>query len=76
VANPKHSSPRHELSYANQAQEYEWLSQRGLSSLRVKRWCVELTTHIHLVPRSKNGWSYISTLQYAFMAWCLVKAQG
>jgi hypothetical protein len=29
------------------------------------------------VPRSKNGWSYTSTPQYAFMAWCSVKkAQG
>jgi hypothetical protein len=25
------------------------------------------------VLRSKNVWSYISTLQYVFMAWCLVK---
>jgi hypothetical protein len=30
----------------------------------------------HLVPRLKNEWSYTSTLQYAFMAWCSVKAQG
>jgi hypothetical protein len=28
------------------------------------------------VPRSKNAWSYTSTPQYAFMAWCSVKAQG
>jgi hypothetical protein len=28
------------------------------------------------VPRSKNKWSYTSTPQYAFMAWCSVKAQG
>jgi hypothetical protein len=34
---------------------------------------VKLTTHLHLVPRSKNAWSYTSTPQYAFMAWCLVK---
>jgi hypothetical protein len=34
---------------------------------------VKLTTHLHLVPRSKNEWSYTSTPQYAFMAWCLVK---
>jgi hypothetical protein len=34
---------------------------------------VKLTTHLHLVPRSKNAWSYTSTLQYVFMAWCLVK---
>jgi len=25
------------------------------------------------VPRSNNAWSYTSTPQYAFMAWCLVK---
>jgi hypothetical protein len=25
------------------------------------------------VPRSKNDWSYTSTPQYTFMAWCLVK---
>jgi hypothetical protein len=24
-------------------------------------WGVKLTTHIHLVPRSKNAWSYTST---------------
>jgi hypothetical protein len=32
-----------------------------------------MTTHLHLVPRSKNAWSYTSTPQYVFMAWCLVK---
>jgi hypothetical protein len=26
--------------------------------------------------RSKNAWSYTSSSQYAFMAWCSVKAQG
>jgi hypothetical protein len=34
---------------------------------------VKVTTHLHLVPRSKNAWNYISTRQYAFMAWFLVK---
>jgi hypothetical protein len=34
---------------------------------------VKLTTHLHLVPRSKNAWRYTSTPQYVFMAWCLVK---
>jgi len=34
---------------------------------------VKLTTHLHLVPRSKNAWSYTSNPQYAFVAWCLVK---
>jgi hypothetical protein len=37
---------------------------------------VKLTPHLHLTPRSKNGWSYTSTPQYAFIAWCSVKAQG
>jgi len=36
---------------------------------------VKLTTHLHLVPKSKNAWNYTSTPQYAFMAWYLVKAQ-
>jgi hypothetical protein len=33
----------------------------------------------HSPPSSaevKNAWSYTSTLQYTFMAWCSVKAQG
>jgi hypothetical protein len=34
---------------------------------------MKLTTHLHLVRRSRNVWSYTSTPQYAFMAWCLVK---
>jgi hypothetical protein len=25
--------------------------------------------------KAKNAWSYTSTAQYAFMAWCSVKAQ-
>jgi hypothetical protein len=37
---------------------------------------VKLITHLRLMPRSKNAWSYTSTPQYDFMAWCLVKAQG
>jgi hypothetical protein len=35
--------------------------------------CTLMTTHLHLVPRSKNEWSYTSTPQYAFLAWCSVK---
>jgi len=31
------------------------------------------TTHLHLVPRSKNEWNYTSTPQYALMAWCSVR---
>jgi hypothetical protein len=34
---------------------------------------VKLTTHLHLVPRSNNEWSYTSNPQYAFVAWCSVK---
>jgi hypothetical protein len=33
----------------------------GVLSLGVKRPGVKLTTHLHLVPRSKNEWSYNST---------------
>jgi hypothetical protein len=47
---------------------YQGLFPWGLSGLDVK-----LTTHLHLEPRSKNAWSYTSTPQYAFMAWCSVK---
>jgi hypothetical protein len=28
------------------------------------------------MPRSKNEWSYSSTPQYAFMAWCSITAHG
>jgi len=34
---------------------------------------MKLTTHLHLVPRSKYVWLYTSILPYVFMAWCLVK---
>jgi hypothetical protein len=33
---------------------------------------VKLTTHLHLVPRSKNEWSYTSIPQYVFVTRCLV----
>jgi hypothetical protein len=52
----------------------QWVT--GAPSLGVKRPGVKLTTHLHLVPRSKNEWSYTSIPQYAFMAWCSVEAQG
>jgi hypothetical protein len=41
-------------------------------SLSIKRPGRE-SDHSHLVPRSKNEWSYTSTPQYVFMAWWLVK---
>jgi hypothetical protein len=34
---------------------------------------VKQTTHFHLVPRSKNAWSYTSTHPNVFMVWCSVK---
>jgi hypothetical protein len=34
---------------------------------------VKLTPDLHLVPRSENKWSYISTPQYVFMVRCLLK---
>jgi hypothetical protein len=46
----------------------------GVLSLGVKRLGREADTHLHLVPRSKNELHYTSTPQYAFTAWCLVKA--
>jgi len=46
--------------------------RRRWDNIRMDRG-VKLTTHFHLMPRSKNAWSYTSTSQYAFMAWCLVK---
>jgi hypothetical protein len=37
---------------------------------------VKLTTHLHLVPRSRMRGAIPPFPQYAFMAWCSVKAQG
>jgi hypothetical protein len=45
----------------------------GALSLGINGRGVKLTTHLHLVPRSKNAWSYTSTPQYAFMVWLSVK---
>jgi heme/copper-type cytochrome/quinol oxidase subunit 4 len=45
----------------------------GALSLGIKRLGVKLIILLHLVPKSKNEWSYTSTPQYALMAWCLVK---
>jgi hypothetical protein len=37
---------------------------------------VKLTTHLHLVPRSRMRGVTHPIPQYALMAWCSVKAQG
>jgi len=34
---------------------------------------VKLTTHLHIVPRSKKEWRYTFTPSVRFMAWCSVK---
>jgi hypothetical protein len=49
----------------------EWVPR--VLPLGVKRPGREADHPPHLVPRSKNAWSYTSTPQYAFVAWCLVK---
>jgi hypothetical protein len=52
----------------------QWV--QGAFSLGVKRPGCEADHSPHLVPGSKNEWTYTSTPQYAFMAWCSVKGQG
>jgi len=37
---------------------------------------VKLTTHFHLVPESRMRRAIPRLPEYAFMAWCSVKAQG
>jgi len=37
---------------------------------------VKLTTHLHLVARSRMHGTIPPLPQYAFVAWCPVKAQG
>jgi hypothetical protein len=37
---------------------------------------MKLTTHLHLVPRLKNAWSYTSIPPKVFMARCFVKHRG
>jgi hypothetical protein len=38
--------------------------------------CVKLKTHFPLMPRTKVRGAIYPFPQYAFMAWCSVKAQG
>jgi hypothetical protein len=39
-------------------------------------WGVKLTTHFHLVPRSRMRGDKLPFLQYAFKVWCSVKVDG
>jgi hypothetical protein len=67
------------FSLHHRVQNGSWSTQRpiqcvpGALSMGVKRLGREAD---HSPPRSKNDWSYTSTPQYAFMAWCLLKVQG
>jgi len=45
----------------------------GDLSSGVKRPGVELTPHLHLVPKLRLRGAIPPLLQYVFMAWCLVK---
>jgi hypothetical protein len=45
----------------------------GASSLRLKRPVCEADHSLPYSAELKNAWSYTSTPQYVFMAWCLVK---
>jgi len=48
----------------------------GALFLGVKLPGVKLTTHLHLVPTSRIRGAIPLLLQYAFMVWCSLKAQG
>jgi hypothetical protein len=67
------SPPRPELLWGppSLSNEYNGPFPSELSGRGVK-----LTTHLHLVQRSKDARCYTSTSQYAFMVWCSAKAQG
>jgi hypothetical protein len=49
---------------------------QGLFPWRQSGKGVKLPTHLHLVPRSRVRGDIPPFPQYAFMAWCSVKAQG
>jgi hypothetical protein len=51
---------------------YQGLFPGGGGSGRV----VKLTIHSYLVPRSRMRGAILPCLQYSFIAWCSVKAQG
>jgi hypothetical protein len=48
----------------------------GALSLGIKRPGVKLTTHLHLVLRSRMPGAVPPLPQYAIMTWCSVKTQG
>jgi hypothetical protein len=48
----------------------------GAISMGIKRSMREADHSPQFSAEVKNAWSYTSTPQYAFTAWCSVKAQG
>jgi hypothetical protein len=58
---PGNFSPHHRVQSVSGTHPVSYPISTGASSLGVKRPSVKLTTHLHLVPRSKNEWSYTST---------------
>jgi hypothetical protein len=67
----------HRVQNGSAAHPASYAMGRGTLSLGVKRPCVKLTTHLHLVPRSKNEWSYTSTPPIRLHGVMLsLKAQG
>jgi hypothetical protein len=54
-------SLRHNAHTGSGAHPASYLMGTRGTSLGVKRSGVKLTSHLHLVPRSKNVWSYIYT---------------
>jgi hypothetical protein len=53
-----------------------WRPRRCKEHLGVKRLGVKLTTHLHLMPRSRMRGAIPPLPQYAFMAWWSVKSTG
>jgi hypothetical protein len=67
--------PCHHVQTGSGALPASYPMGKGAISAGMKRPGRE-AEHSIIVLRSKNEWSYTSTPQYAFMAWCSVKAQG
>jgi hypothetical protein len=69
--NPVHTFIPHVLKSSLLSNGHQGLSPRGLKRLRRE------ANHLYTSSvEVTNAWSYISTPQYAFMAWCSAKEQG
>jgi hypothetical protein len=67
------SSPRPDRLWGPTQPPIQWVP--GALSLGVKRSGVKLTTELHLVLKPRKRGAIPAIPQYAFMAWCSVKAQ-